>query len=72
MGYRLTNEQMNNVWNELKNVYDIYAPKCYAGGGRFSDRDSIRYGKVESIDEVVFDKKSELKIKIIIIIKKGK
>ncbi len=66
MGYRLTNEQMNNVWNELKNVYDIYAPKCYAGGGRFSDTDSIRYGKVESIDEVVFDKKSEYSAKELI------
>lgn len=63
MGYKVNFEQMDNVLSALKKNYLIYAPKCYKGGGRFSDTDCIRYGEISSVNEIVFDKKSEYSFK---------
>ena len=43
--------------------YDIFAPKLMEGEGCFSDTDIIRYGKVTSPDEIVWDKKSDYSFK---------
>ncbi|MGL5415816.1 MAG: anaerobic sulfite reductase subunit AsrA [Clostridium sp.] len=43
---------------ELKKKYKIYAPKRFEKSGRYSDTDIIKYGEIDTIDDVVFDKKS--------------
>lgn len=63
MGYVLDKDGMNQILSKLSKKYLIYAPKCYVGGGRLSDTDCIRYGEVGSVDEIVFDKKSEFSFK---------
>lgn len=63
MGYVLNKEAMDQVLAHLREEYTIYAPKCFKGGGRFSETDCIRYGEISSIDEVVFDQKSDYSFK---------
>lgn len=66
MGFRLSNSEINIVFSELKNEYRLFAPKIFEGTGHFSDTDVIRYGEISSIDEMVFDKKSQFSFKEII------
>lgn len=63
MGYLLNKEGMNQLLGSLRDEYVVYAPKCFVGGGRFSETDCIRYGEIQSIEEVVFDKKSDYSFK---------
>ena len=63
MGFHVNEEQFNTWLTEQKQHYDIYAPKCFVGGNTFSDVDCIRYGKVDTISEIVFDRKSEYSFK---------
>ncbi|HAN58074.1 MAG TPA: anaerobic sulfite reductase subunit A [Erysipelotrichaceae bacterium] len=63
MGYLLNKEGMNQLLASLRDEYVVYAPKCFVGGGRFSETDCIRYGEIQSIEEVVFDKKSDYSFK---------
>ena len=63
MGFHVNESQFDAWLTEEKKHYDIYAPKCFAGGNTFSDVDCIRYGKISSISEIVFDKKSEYSFK---------
>lgn len=63
MGYELNAEGMNQILGELSKEYKIYAPKCFTGGGRFSDTDCIRYGEIKTVEEIEFDKKSEYSFK---------
>ena len=63
MGFHVNEDQFNAWLISQRKNYDIYAPKCYAGGNTFSDVDCIRYGKVENISEIIFDKKSEYSFK---------
>lgn len=63
MGYVLDKDGMSQILSKLSKKYLIYAPKLYVGGGRLSDTDCVRYGEVNSIDEIVFDKKSEFSFK---------
>ena len=63
MGFCATEKQMNQFINALKPQYQIYAPKVYSGGGRFSDTDCIRYGMIDAADEIVFDRKSDYSFK---------
>ena len=63
MGFHVDTQQFDQWLTEQKKCYDIYAPKRYIGGNTFSDVDCIRYGKVDSISEIVFDEKSEYSFK---------
>ena len=63
MGFCADKNQMNYFLKALEKDYCIYAPKCFEGGGRFSDTDCVRYGEVKGIEEIVFDKKSEYSFK---------
>lgn len=63
MGYKLNLENMNLALNELKKTYKIYAPKVFEGAGTFSDTDRVRYGEIERIEEIEFDKKSQFSYK---------
>jgi anaerobic sulfite reductase subunit A len=58
MGFQLTKAGMDSLLQQWSATYDIYAPKVFAGGGRFSDTDCIRYGKINTAAEIVWDKKS--------------
>ncbi len=51
-------EQFNSILLELSKEYDIYAPVTLPFKGMFSDTDLIKYGKVNSLDEINFSKKS--------------
>ena len=67
MGYQLSildAEQMFRKWAEK---YDVFAPKLMEGEGCFSDTDIIRYGKVSSLDEIVWDKKSDYSFKEVLL-----
>ena len=57
MGFHVNESQFDAWLTEQKKHYDIYAPKCFTGGSTYSDVDCIRYGKVNSISKIVFDKK---------------
>ena len=64
---RFITENVNNILRQLSKDYLIYAPKVFEGDGRFSDTDTIRYGEISSIEEIVFDKKSEYSFKEILL-----
>ena len=66
MGFHVTDMQLNALFQTWQTNYDIYAPRNFPGGGRFSDTDCIRYGKIDRVDEIVFDKKSEYSFKEIL------
>ena len=57
MGFQIGKKGLNLFLDSLKNDYDIYAPVVFEGGGTFSDTDCIRYAKINSIDEIEFEKK---------------
>ncbi len=63
MGFQVDKIGMNNILEKLSEDYRIFAPKLFVGGGTFSDTDCIRYGEISSIDEIVFDKKSNYSFK---------
>lgn len=63
MGYQLTKERANQLFLEWTEKYDIFAPKLMVGEGTFSDIDVVRYGKVSSLDDIVWDKKSDYSFK---------
>lgn len=58
MGFTATPAQMDALFALWQTDYDIYAPKLFPSGGRFSDTDVVRYGKVHSAAEIVYDRKS--------------
>lgn len=63
MGYQLSAEGMDAFIQSCKAQYVIYAPKQYQGGGRFSDTDCVRYGEINTIADIVWDRKSEYSFK---------
>lgn len=67
MGYSLTRENFNKLLAELSTEHQIYAPVRVKDKGAFSDTDLITYGKVSSLDEIVFDQKSRFSPKEIIL-----
>lgn len=67
MGYRLSLNEANHILASLFEKYTFYGPKLFKGSGCFSDTDTIRYGEIERIEEIVFDKKSDYSFKEILI-----
>lgn len=63
MGFLMNRQNFDSVMEVWKKEYMIFAPRLYEGGGCFSDTDCIRYGEVESVDEIVFDRKSQYSFK---------
>lgn len=63
MGCQMAREKADGLFARLKQDYDIFAPKLFAGEGCFSDTDVIRYGKAESLDEIVWDSRSDYSFK---------
>ena len=67
MGYKLSKKRVNNIIKDLSKEYVIYAPKIFEGQGTFSDTDRIRYGEINTLDEIVFDKKAEYSYKEVLL-----
>lgn len=67
MGFHVNNTVLNTIFKAWQTEYNLYAPSKFSGGGRFSDTDCIRYGKVSRVDEIVFDQKSEYSFKEVLI-----
>lgn len=67
MGYQLSKMQAGQMFQTWTEKYDVFAPKLMEGEGCFSDTDIIRYGKVSSLDEIVWDKKSDYSFKEILL-----
>ena len=58
MGYIADREQFGKLFSYWEKEYDIWAPKRFRGGGRFSDTDAVRYAVVKSPDEIELEEKS--------------
>ena len=63
---------MGKLWNRhqarlllarWQETYDIYAPVRMPGDGCFSDTDTVRYGLIDSLEEIVWDQKSDYSFK---------
>ena len=63
MGFHADSTQLNALFKTWQANYQIYAPRNFPGGGRFSDTDCIRYGEVDCVSEIVFDRKSAYSFK---------
>ena len=63
MGFKLDRSQMENLLQRLRQQYRVYAPRVFPGGGRFSDTDCIRYGEVQKLEEIEFERKSQYSFK---------
>ncbi|MCI8505584.1 MAG: anaerobic sulfite reductase subunit AsrA [Lachnospiraceae bacterium] len=63
MGYQMPRAAANRLFKRLLEHYDIIAPKVFTGEGCFSDTDIVRYGKVSSLSEIEFEKKSDYSFK---------
>ena len=48
---------------KLQKEYDVYGPKRFPGDGCFSDTVTVRYGILNSLEELVWDKKSDYSFK---------
>ncbi len=67
MGYQLSKSGADAIFRRLAQDYDILAPKCMVGEGCFSDTDVIRYGRVDSFDEIEWEKKSDYSFKEVLL-----
>ena len=63
MGYQLSQAQAGQMFQKWNDQYEIFAPKRMEGEGCFSDTDIIRYGKIASLSEIEWDKKSDYSFK---------
>ncbi len=59
MGYQLSQMQAEQMFQKWSDLYEVFAPKRMEGEGCFSDTDIIRYGKITSLNEIEWDKKSD-------------
>ncbi|MTK12043.1 MAG: anaerobic sulfite reductase subunit A [Clostridiaceae bacterium] len=67
MGFTMNHSKFNDFLEKIGQEYKIYAPVLLEGKGTFSDTDTIRYGQVTSIDQIVFNEKSQFSPKEIIL-----
>lgn len=63
MGYCISKEEKESLFYALGQEYELYAPKVMKGEGCFSDTDVIRYGRINSFDEIEWDRKSDYSFK---------
>ena len=67
MGYQLSKIKANDIFHQWAEKYNIFAPKLMEGEGCFSDTDVIRYEKVNSLDEIEWNKKSDYSFKEVLL-----
>lgn len=61
--YKVSAEQMNDVFKKLKENYVIYAPKRIHNGGRYALMDTIEYQQVHSYEEIEYKERSNYPMK---------
>ncbi|MDU6426765.1 MAG: anaerobic sulfite reductase subunit AsrA [Clostridium perfringens] len=66
MGYKLNLKEVNELFNELKKEYIIYAPKRFEKQGRYSDTNIIKYDVINNVEEIVHNEKSTYPVKEVI------
>ena len=66
MGYQLSRQALADAFKSWSGKYDVYAPTVFAGTGRFSETDVIRYGKVTDPADIVWDARSDYSFKEIL------
>lgn len=66
MGYSLSFQEVNTLFEDLKKEYKIYAPKRFKKQGRYSDTDIIKYDEVSTVEEIEFKEKSHYPVKEVI------
>lgn len=67
MGYQMDKEAADALFAKWARRYDIYAPKRMAGEGTFTDIDVVRYGKINSITEIEWKRKSDYSFKEVLL-----
>ena len=67
MGYCLTKPEAETLFQKLLQSYEVYAPVRKAGEGCFSDTDVIRYDRIRSLEEIVWDQKSDYSFKEVLL-----
>ena len=67
MGYQLSKTKANDIFGQWAKKYDIFAPMLMEGEGCFSDTDIVRYGKVNSLDDIEWSKKSDYSFKEVLL-----
>lgn len=67
MGKLFQKEEAGRLLKRLSDLYDIYAPIVFEGDGCFSDTDVIRYGKISSFSDIVWDRKSDYSFKEVLL-----
>ena len=63
MGYQMSKDGVNAVFKQWLQTYDLIAPKRFEGDGAFSDTDLIRYGEIQSVEEIEFEELSRFSFK---------
>ncbi len=58
MAYRMSRGAVDALFATLRQDAVLFAPKCFPDGAAFSDADLVRYGPIESVGEIAFDRKS--------------
>ena len=66
MGYNLSFQEVNALFEDLKKEYKIYAQKRFKKQGRYSDTDIIKYDEVSTVEEIEFKEKSHYPVKEVI------
>lgn len=66
MGFQIQNKDFNKILESLKDEYKIYAPKKFDKRGRFSDTDLIKYGEIDSVEEIEYKEKAHYSPKEIV------
>ena len=66
MGYNLSFQEVNALFEDLKKEYKIYAPKRFKKQGRYSDTDIIKYYEISTVEEIEFKEKSHYPVKEVI------
>ncbi len=67
MGFKIDSLVMNEIFKDLSQTYEIYAPTRIQGGGAFSDTDSVRYEKIQKAEDIEFDLKSNFSFKEVLL-----
>ena len=63
MGYQISRKTAVEIFNRLKQDYDIFAPKFFAGEGCFSDTGVIRYAKIDTPEEIEWKQRTDYSFK---------
>lgn len=67
MGYKLSINDFEKVFQALKEKYVIYAPSLIKGGGNFSSTDRVSYSEIKNIGDIEFNKKSNFSAKEVLL-----